>query len=71
MLVLTRRIGEAIIIGDDVRVIVLESRSGQVKLGIEAPRSLGVVREELRDVDTRNAVREAASSGHGRDEQRS
>ncbi|HET8760387.1 MAG TPA: carbon storage regulator CsrA [Nitrospiria bacterium] len=47
MLVLTRRVEEGIMIGDDIRVRVLEVKGHQVKLGIEAPRSTGVYREEI------------------------
>lgn len=47
MLVLTRRLGERIKIGDDVTVMVLEIRGGQVRLGIAAPRSVPVHREEI------------------------
>ena len=47
MLVLTRRVEEGIVIGDDVRVRVLEIKGHQVKLGIDAPRSTGVYREEI------------------------
>lgn len=47
MLVLTRRVEEGIMIGDNVRVRVLEIKGHQVKIGIEAPRSTGVYREEI------------------------
>jgi carbon storage regulator len=47
MLVLTRRAGESIVIGDDVRVIVLDVRGDTVRLGIEAPRSIQVHRAEV------------------------
>ena len=47
MLVLGRRPGENIRIGDDIKVIVLEMRGGQVKLGIEAPPEVKVHREEI------------------------
>ena len=47
MLVLTRKSGEKITIGDDIVVTVLEIKGSQVKLGIEAPRSVQVYREEL------------------------
>lgn len=47
MLVLTRKLGENIRIGDHVKITVLEVRSGQVKLGIEAPPEVKVHREEI------------------------
>ena len=47
MLVLTRKSGEAIRIGDDVRVVVVEIRENQVRLGIEAPIEQPVHREEI------------------------
>jgi len=47
MLVLTRKIGEAIQLGDNVTVEVLEVRGGRVRLGITAPSSVGVHRREI------------------------
>ena len=47
MLALTRRLGEAITIGDNVKLIVVEIDGNQVKLGIEAPREIEIYREEL------------------------
>ena len=47
MLVLSRRCGEGVTIGPDIRVVVLGVKSGQVRLGIEAPRSVPVHREEI------------------------
>lgn len=47
MLVLTRRCGESVTIGPDIRVVVLGVRSGQVRLGIEAPAAVAVHREEV------------------------
>ena len=47
MLVLTRRCGESVTIGPDIRVVVLGVRSGQVRLGIEAPPAVAVHREEV------------------------
>ncbi len=47
MLVLTRRCGESVTIGPDIRVVVLGLKSGQVRLGIEAPPAVAVHREEV------------------------
>lgn len=47
MLILTRRIGESIKIGDDVDVVVLGVEGCQVRIGISAPRELPVHREEI------------------------
>ncbi|HEY2839257.1 MAG TPA: carbon storage regulator CsrA [Pirellulales bacterium] len=48
MLVLSRKLGETITIGDDVRVTVLHLAGGRVRLGIEAPLDVPVHRAELR-----------------------
>jgi carbon storage regulator len=47
MLILTRRIGENLRIGDDVVVTVLAVKGAQVRLGVEAPKSVPVHREEI------------------------
>ena len=47
MLVLTRRVNERILIGDNVTVTVLEVHGDQVRLGIDAPRDIKVFREEV------------------------
>lgn len=47
MLVLTRQRGEGVAIGPDIRVIVLGTKGGQVRLGIEAPKSVEVHRDEV------------------------
>ena len=47
MLILTRKVGEVIMIGDDIVVKVLGVRSGQVKIGVDAPRALPVHRQEI------------------------
>ncbi|HBU49448.1 MAG TPA: carbon storage regulator [Myxococcales bacterium] len=47
MLTLSRRVGAAIRIGDDIRIVVTEIRGSSVRLGIEAPRHCQVFREEL------------------------
>jgi len=47
MLILTRRVGESIIIGDDIAIIVLGVNGRQAKIGIEAPKDTSVHREEI------------------------
>jgi flagellar assembly factor FliW len=47
VLILTRRIGEGVVIGDDIRVVVLEARGKQFRLGIEAPTDVVVLRDEI------------------------
>jgi carbon storage regulator len=47
MLVLSRKLNQSIMIGDDVRVIIVSVERDQVKLGIEAPRDVGVHRSEV------------------------
>ncbi len=47
MLVLTRRLGESITIGDDIKIVIVDIDGHQVKLGVEAPRKIEIYREEL------------------------
>ena len=64
MLVLSRKINQSIMIGDDVRIVVVGVDRDQVKLGIEAPRAVPVHRSEIYDEIQRANV--AAASGHAR-----
>lgn len=47
MLILTRKVGESITIGDDVTITVVASKGGQVRIGIDAPKSVSITRSEL------------------------
>lgn len=62
LLVLTRKVGEQVIIRDDIRLTVVRVEGGRVILGIEAPRDERILRGELEDVPEAPLVIEAA--GH-------
>jgi carbon storage regulator len=47
MLILTRRVGEALVVGDDVKISVLAIKGNQIRIGIEAPKNISVHREEI------------------------
>jgi carbon storage regulator len=47
MLILTRRVGESLLIGDDVTITVLGVKGNQVRIGVNAPRDVAVHREEV------------------------
>ncbi len=68
MLVLTRRVGEKIRIGDDVVITLLGVRGNQYKVGIEAPKSVAVHREEIwqriQDGDVVGAPEQALRDTH-------
>lgn len=49
MLILTRRVGETIIIGDNIKVTVLGVKGMHVRIGVDAPKDVAVDREELRE----------------------
>ena len=64
MLILTRRVGETLVIGDDVTVTVLGVRGNQVRLGVNAPKDVAVHREEIyqRIQNEKNAENSTESS---------
>ena len=49
MLILTRRVGESLMIGDDVTITVLGVKGNQVRIGVKAPKEVAVHREEILD----------------------
>lgn len=65
MLVLSRKINQSIMIGDDIRIVVVAVDRDQVKLGIEAPRDVSVHRSEIYEEIQRANQSAAASPGAG------
>ncbi len=59
MLILTRRVGETLMVGDEVTVTVLGVKGNQVRIGVNAPRDIAVHREEIYD----RIKREQAEAG--------
>lgn len=49
MLILTRRVGETVMVGDDISVTVLGVKGNQVRIGVNAPKDVAVHREEIFD----------------------
>jgi carbon storage regulator len=68
MLILTRKTGEAIRIGDSITLRIIELRGNQVRIGIEAPRNISVHREEVYDLIQQQNQAAACSSPRTPDE---
>ena len=71
MLILTRRVGETVMIGNDVTVTVLGVKGNQVRIGVNAPRDVAVHREEIferikrEEQEGEAAPRARSGNGHG------
>ncbi|MGQ9456150.1 MAG: carbon storage regulator CsrA [Armatimonadota bacterium] len=62
MLVLARKVGQSVVIGDSIEILVIEVRGDQVRLGIEAPKSIPVHRKELLEQIRAENIRAASDS---------
>lgn len=62
MLVLTRHIGDSIVIGDNIEITVVEVQGDKIKIGINAPKSIAVLRKEL--IDEAKKENMAAAAPH-------
>lgn len=63
MLVLTRKVGERILVGDDIVITVLDGRGDGVRIGIDAPRGVKIQREEVVRAVTEANAEAAAAAG--------
>ena len=63
MLILTRRVGESLMIGDNVNVTVLGIRGNQVRIGVNAPKDVAVHREEIYERIQQEKTDEGTSEG--------
>jgi carbon storage regulator len=61
MLVLSRKVGEKILIGENISVTVVRVAQGTVRIGIEAPSDLAIVREEIKDQQAKSPESEVSS----------
>ena len=67
MLILTRRVGETVMIGEDITVTVLGVKGNQVRIGVNAPRNVAVHREEIFERIKREEAGEASETDEGND----
>jgi carbon storage regulator len=67
MLILTRRVGETVMIGDDVTITVLGVKGNQVRVGINAPKNVAVHREEIYERIKREQQADAAERSDAAD----
>ncbi len=63
MLILTRRVGETLVVGDEITVTVLGVKGNQVRLGVNAPKEVAVHREEIYQ-----RIQKEKGGGHGQDD---
>lgn len=60
MLIISRRVGESLVIDDNIEVFILDAQKDKIRIGIEAPKNIKILRKEL--VETEKSNREAVES---------
>jgi len=65
MLIIGRRVGETIHLGDDVEIRIMDLSPSRVKIGIVAPRELGILRGEMRQAAAQNVAASQGVAGSG------
>ena len=70
MLILTRRVGETVMIGNEVTVTVLGVKGNQVRIGVNAPKDVAVHREEIYERIKREEDHDGRTAGFGRESRR-
>lgn len=66
MLVLSRKLGEEIVIGENIRISVLRNQGGRVRLGITAPPSVAIARMEIVHIDDPRRLSDSRTTDHDR-----
>lgn len=61
MLILTRKLGESIVIGDDIKLVILDIKGQQVRIGVQAPKNVSVHRGEIYQMIQEQNLQAAAS----------
>ncbi len=64
MLILTRRVGESLMVGDEITVTVLGIRGNQVRIGVDAPKDIAVHREEIYERIQKKKKEETGDGDH-------
>ena len=62
MLVLSRKVGEKILIGDNVSVTVVRVAQGVVRIGVDAPKDMAIIRDNIKDRDGKDSKSDASTA---------